>query len=435
MFALSVASDTLRKSAFTLWLGLIFIQPIEKFTALKYLLAAALLIATLLLVLRERRQASPRAVSLPLALAGLVAAWAVFVSVIGPYPQESLHAMVKDLLIQAELLFCGYYLVRSGREVRAALLAILGGFAVVSLLSAREVGAFLLEQGFTGGMIPRSHDSFWGGYPVVGGVCLPLLVAYAVLFAEKWGSRLLCLGLAGVALVLVALYGSRSPLLVLALTLSGFLAYTKAWRTLLVLALAAGLAGAWVSQRQDLGYLDKYKSLAQTQTYVTDSGLSARLSVWEGMLEVIHERPWLGYGYGWKKLAWVINEGGFAAKWHAESNDKAAYYLGESTTASYGRVNPHNYPLQVVFEIGVPGLLLVVAFWLALLAKAVVAQRRDRGELAKLRLVLMVGIVAYLLSNFANGYWVGGVANIAMALAGMLLALERSQRAASEEFA
>src|SRR5574343_1822115 len=62
-------------------------------------------------------------------------------------------------------------------------------------------------------------------------------------------------------------------------------------------------------------------------------------------------------------IMWAINDGGYAERWKANDPGKAAYFVGEETQASYGKVNPHNYFLQVAFEIGIPGLLLVLAFW------------------------------------------------------------------------
>ena len=139
----------------------------------------------------------------------------------------------------------------------------------------------------------------------------------------------------------------------------------RAWKSLAAVFFAIALAATWMSAQSNLGYLEKYRSLMQTDTYVTNQGLSLRLDVWSGVIELIEARPMLGYGYGWKKLAWAINDGGYAKRWRAEGSGKKAYFLGEEETASYGKVNPHNYFLQVAFEIGIPGLLLVMGFWLS----------------------------------------------------------------------
>lgn len=424
MFSFFSNAAALRKSAFVVWMALLFILPIEKFSALKYLLAFALLISTTLLVVRARHLESPRLPPLPIYLAAVLGAWALLVSILGPYPLDSLHALLKDLLIQGELLFCAYFLVRDSRDVRLSILSILAGFAVLTCLSAGEVGFFLWEKGFPAdGMIPRSHRSFWGGYPAIAVLCLSLLFAYALLLENSLHRKIIYWACGAVGLVLVGLYGSRSPLLVLPVIALIFLVVSKSWKTLLALLLAGTLTVTWLGNQKDLGFLERYKSLGEVKTYVTDAGLSDRLSLWEGMFEIIDQRPWLGYGYGWKKLAWVINEDGFAEKWNAEKNAKTTYYLKETGRAAYGRVNPHNYPLQVIFEIGFPGLGLALAFWLSLLGKTALSLRQHEDEAQKLRFVLLLGVMAYLLLNFANGYWVGSVANVAMVLAGMLLSL------------
>ena len=70
----------------------------------------------------------------------------------------------------------------------------------------------------------------------------------------------------------------------------------------------------------NMGYLSRYSSLSSHETYTTNQGLSQRISVWQGTIDVIKDRPFLGYGYGWKKLATVINENNFAEYWADRSH-------------------------------------------------------------------------------------------------------------------
>ena len=241
--------------------------------------------------------------------------------------------------------------------------------------------------------------------------------------------------LVALAVVLTALYGSRSPLLVVAISVIVFFALFRAWKALAIAFLVMAIGAGWFATQSNIGYLEKYRSLAQAGTYVTNQGLSKRLDVWSGVAEVIEARPLLGYGYGWKKLAWAINEGGYAERWKANDPGKAAYFLGEETHASYGKVNPHNYFLQVAFEIGIPGLLMVLAFWLAVFWQGLQGLVRGPVEHQRLRVVILTTLLAYLLSNLANGFWVGGLANMACALVGILVGLtlnEQSTVAAGE---
>lgn len=431
--ALTVAGkpDRLVQVTLGLWFGLLFIQPFEKFVAVKYLLMVGLLIAAIPLAMRAdvRQRLFSRNRVLGLALAIVV--WCIAVSAASPYAADSLHALSRDLLLQGELLLVGCLLVRNASQARTALWVIIAGFAAVSVLSSFEVASHLMEHSLSEGQIPRSHKSFWGGYATMASFCLPLIIAFAVSTATSTWQRLLLGALVILGVVLTGLYGSRSPLLVVAISVIVLFGLLRAWKALAAVFLVIALGAGWVAAQSNLGYLEKYRSLAQTDTYVTNQGLSMRFDVWSGVTELIEARPLLGYGYGWKKLAWAINDGGYAERWKANDPGKTAYFLGEAEQASYGKVNPHNYFLQVAFEIGLPGLLLVLAFWLAVFWQGLKGMVRGPVESQRLRVVILTTLLAYLLCNVANGFWVGGLANMACALVGILIGLALNEQPAA----
>ncbi|MCH2219597.1 MAG: O-antigen ligase family protein [Dechloromonas sp.] len=426
--ALTGKPDRLVQLTLGLWWVLLFIQPFEKFVAVKYLMMVGLLIAAVPLALRAEIRQRLRSRNIILGLALGIVVWCIAVSAASPYPADSLHALPRDLLLQAELLLVGGLLVTGPKQARTALWMIIAGFAAVSLLSAVEVASYLKDHALSEGQIPRSHKSFWGGYATMASFCLPLIIAFAVSTASGIQQRVLLGVLCLLGVVLAGLYGSRSPLLVVAVAVVVLFGLLRAWKALAVVFLVMALGIGWVATQSNLGYLEKYRSLARADTYVTNQGLSLRLDVWSGVIELIEARPVLGYGYGWKKLAWAINDGGYAERWKATDPGKSAYFLGEETTASYGKVNPHNYFLQVAFEIGIPGLLLVLAFWLAVFWQGLKGIVRGPLEHQRLRVVILTTLLAYLLSNLANGFWVGGLANMACALVGILVGLTLTEQ-------
>lgn len=424
--------DRLIQLAFGMWWLLLFIQPFEKFVAVKYLLMVGLLVVAIPLGMRQevRQRLRQRNMVLGLGLAILV--WSLAVSVASPYPEDSLHALSRDLLLQAELLIFGWLLVSSTKEAKTAVWAIIGGFSAVSLLSGFEVVSYLKEHALSEGMIPRSHRSYYGGYANMAGFCLPLVVAFGIACAESNAKRFGLGLLVALGLVLTGLYGSRSSLLVIAISIVLLFGLRKMWKLLGALFLIGAIAALWVGSQKDLGYLERYRSMADTDTYVTNQGWSARFDVWSGVLEVIEARPLLGYGYGWKKLAWAINEGGYAERWRETDPGKRDYFFGEHGKVSYGRVNPHNYFLQIVFETGWPGLALVMAFWIAVFWLGFKGLVSGRSEFQGLCAVILVTLFAYMLSNVANGFWVGGLANMACALVGILVGLALNEQPAAD---
>jgi len=424
-------TDRLGQAALGLWFGLLFIQPFEKFVAIKYLLMVGLLALAIPLAMRAEIRQRLRIPNMVLGLALAIVIWCVAASAASPYAADSLHALIRDLLLQVELLLVGCLLVRNAQQARSALWVIIAGFAAVSVLSSFEVGSYLMEHSLSEGQIPRSHRSYWGGYATMASFCLPLIIAFTVSTAASLQQRLLLGVLLILGVVLTGLYGSRSPLLVVSLSVIVLFGLLRAWKALAAVFLVIALGAGWVASQSNLGYLEKYRSLAKGNTYVTNEGLSFRFDVWSGVAELIEARPLLGYGYGWKKLAWAINDGGYAERWKASDPGKTAYFLGEAGQASYGKVNPHNYFLQVAFEIGVPGLLLVLAFWLAVFWLGMKGLLRGSLENQRLRAIILTTLLAYLLCNVANGFWVGGLANMAWALVGILVGLALNEQSAA----
>lgn len=413
----------LRRFAWAAWGLALFLLPFNHFGGLR-LLAVLVLLVSLLLLWARPAEGGRRPLPAALWVALLLALWATATSVFGPYPGDSLKMLVKDLLVQAVLLGAAWQLVRSGADARRALLCAGLGFVAVLLLSLLEIGGTGWRSGFSLATLPRRHDAYWGGFAATAAVYVPLLLGAALFLPLTKARRATLGGITVLAVLLVILYGSRSPLLVIALVLVAGFILARRFLPLAVLLAAVAVSAYFALGFIDQSYLDRYKSLSDPQTYVSNQGLSQRLSVWQGAAEVIAARPWRGYGYGWKKLALAINDGGFGPRWQAEAPDVAQYYLSNAS-AVYGKVNPHNYVLQVAFEIGLVGLALVAAFWGLVIIACIALLRDRRAEFRAWGGVLFLILLSYHLSNFANSYWVGGVANMAMVCAGIVLALRR----------
>lgn len=411
----------LAKAGLFAWLGLLFLQPFNYFGALR-LICMGLLLPVLIWVLVTRNPLQRLRWNPALLIACTIAGWAVAVSAFGPYPTESLTALRKDFLVQALILLGAVAFVRSVADIWKMLTVALAGFAAVSLLSLWEIGRYWLENGFSL-VIPRTHASYWGGYAAIASLYLPLLLGWLLKTHRGSLAKLSGWGLFLSGSVLVILYGSRTPFPVIAIACLALILFLRRWRTF-VCAIAIMAVAAGAIQLTANTQLARYQTLLKSDTYVTNSGLSQRLSVWEGAWEVISDRPWTGYGFGWKKLAWVINEQGYAERWRNERSDIATYYL-DNAKAAYGKVNPHNYVLQVMFEIGAIGLALALAFWLTIFKTGTGLLRQVVNLPAReLAAVLLATLTAYALANITNGQWIGGLANLSIACAACLLVLE-----------
>ena len=86
-----------------------------------------------------------------------------------------------------------------------------------------------------------------------------------------------------------------------------------------------------------------------------------------------------------------------------------------------------------MFEIGIAGFLLVLLFWGEILRQNIALMRRRTPEIQGLATCLFAVLLGYGISNFGNGHWVGGLANLSLMFAGCILSLAR--QAASDKAA
>jgi O-antigen ligase len=151
--------------------------------------------------------------------------------------------------------------------------------------------------------------------------------------------------------------------------------------------------------------LSRYKTLLSTDTYTTDQGLTNRLGLWQVVIEFIKERPINGYGYGWKKLAWLVQEKNTDEFWKARPSSAYNYYV-EDAQLMYGRINPHNLVLQIAFEIGIAGLVIYIWLWVTVIEKMYKIIRAGLDPDSHRFVLGSIGvIISYAMVNITNAYW------------------------------
>ena len=404
------------------WYALLFLQVFNKFGALRLIAVLILLIVITILSLRSLIVGHRIELPHPIALVGmLLIAWVITVSAVGPYPADSFHAVRKDLLPQVLMFSGGWLFIKSSSDAWRALGVVLAAFSMLTVLSVIEIVRYWSTVGFTIA-IPHGHDQWTGGYGALGACLVPTTIAWAFMSGRAVRVRQTAVVFSLLAIALVILYWGRTHVLVMLLGIALVLLLARQWKLLIAASFCVAVCVALLAA-STTSTIERYRSLLRSDTYTSNTGLSLRPALWQGTLDVIAQRPVLGYGYGWKKLAWAINDRGFAERWSAEKENSINLFLTDGK-ASYGRVNPHNYFLQVVFEIGIPGLILVLAFWSMLVWGGVGLLRHSTPEDMRGFTIAGVGfLAAYWASNFTNGLWVGGLANLSLAIGGMLIAL------------
>ena len=135
------------------------------------------------------------------------------------------------------------------------------------------------------------------------------------------------------------------------LSLGVMWAMPKRWRlatlvvTPIIVLLALSLGSAQVQQRVTI-LINESQDYAKTQHGSVESSSGWRLNAWRRSLQAINEKPWSGHGVG----AWT---------------PAAKRFEGSTATQIFGEgnhSNPHQEYLLWGVELGIGGLLLLIAF-------------------------------------------------------------------------
>jgi exopolysaccharide production protein ExoQ len=235
-------------------------------------------------------------------------------------------------------------------------------FAILAILSL-ATGLLLPSIGRMAAEFPNAWRGLWPEKNSFGGLMTWGFLAFAAaaMFTPRralfWGS------MAALALVLLVLSTSKTSLVALTLGVGalgfvvvvrrgGAVAVAACW--LAVVALVALGAAIVLSPEVFFALLGK------------DATLTGRTKIWDAVIRLIQQRPWLGYGYGavwsdtstgWGPLSWIIKQAGFKPE-HA-----------------------HNSWLEQWLGLGLVGLGAWALFYLTTLFRAVWAVFRSPGAL------------------------------------------------------
>jgi O-antigen ligase len=247
-------------------------------------------------------------------------------------------------------------------------------FALLALASL-FVGALMPDVGRMSTLFPGAWRGLWVEKNGFGGIMTFSILFFlpAALFAPK--RALLWLGMAGVSFAMLLLSTSKTSLLALMLGLAalGLVLLARRGGAFTVLAVYVGVMGAlgviavvWIGPEVILGLLGK------------DATLTGRTKIWAAVLNAIHKRPLLGYGYGavwsetdiWGPLAHIVEEAGFKPE-HA-----------------------HNSWLEQWLGLGLVGLTAWSLYYAITLARAIWAVFTSRGALVVFPFLMVYSLIS-----------------------------------------
>jgi len=383
--------------------ALIFLQPFNYFNTLREISFYCMLFFFSLKLVKEKENIKIDFKDSTIIAIGILAVWSFIVSILGPYPIESINSLRKNLLIELVIFFVIITEFKTLQELKPLFLTVITSFFLVSILSIFERNPL---EFFNFHLLNKTHKMFYGGYANHATFYLPFIVCYILAFKKLKWDKYLAISTLILGILLVFFYNSRTTLIAIPTSIFIIFLLLKKYKILIFSFLIFIICiFMLISSKSD--YFSKYKTLINPKTYITNQGLSNRLGVWKGALDIIKERPLIGYGYGWKKMAWVINDLNLTEYWKKYRIDSYNYYVIESHL-SYGRVNPHNLVIQIIFEVGIIGLIIFLWMWISVIIKIIKLGFLNNNSIIEIKNFAKgsLGIlIAYGLINITNGFW------------------------------
>jgi len=345
---------------------------------------------------------------------GAVAAVVVLSSALSPYAAESFNFIRKNLLYQAAVFIVITSEFDGIEDLRGVFYSLAAGFAGLSILIITLNGPRAVLD-----WLDNMHLEFMSGYSLMATFFIPLVIGYIYTFEKRPLLKLLLSVQLLFWFAMSVLNNHRTQMISIVVSAVVMTLLARRYKTLLFCSLLLTAAALWISALKP-GHFDRYRTLLSIETYTNDndSGWNKRFAIWSGTLDIIRERPVTGWGYGWKKIATVVRDGEYLERWRS-SKPSTYDYFSEN---GYGRAGPHNLALQVVFEVGLVGILALSWFWFTILKKTLYSfMRRSGGGPAErfLRYTVPGVLLSYVIINISNGLWEETSGNLMASFAAM----------------
>ncbi len=396
----------------------LFFQPFVHHTAAIRSISFVTALATWLLMLVLYRQKAWHKNPLSIYLL-IYAAVAVISTALGIEHGIGFKALKSSLLYQLGIYYIVINTVESHQQIRRILYVLVLGFSLLTLLGFIE--SIPVGMKYYSYEYKNLHSRIIDGYSLISTFYIPLTLGVLILEEKKWLKWLIGLSLISQGLV-VYLYETRAAIIASLAGMLLLLILIKRYKWILSSALAAVAAifiMSFMKPAEMQNKLERYQSIFTLETYLGNSnslGLSGRTGLWRASLDMTKDRPWLGYGYGYKKFALVATKEKYLNKWKDSLPITYAEFASPKPHS-----NPHNLFLGILFETGIIGLVAFLSLWGNLIGRLISRTQQIRPEKDRL---LLYGIVlgtsfSFFIMNLMNSLWYGIVGKLIAVVIGL----------------
>lgn len=327
-------------------------------------------------------------------------------SVIGMGPIENINRFKGELLIPFGLFLITATEFDNFKKVKQLLSALLIAFAIYTLMAIIESSNYGLQYFWD--KTHRDQYLWLTNYSQMGAIIFPLTLGISLIIKNRWLKHFL-LAFAAIVFAILALYMSLTMFLgtLSVLLLWIIFARPKKYRvwTIAFISLFLFVFGLFFYVHKDnttiIEYASKLEKIVNiTEEFKSEEGFSNRIPPWKAAVDIIKDRPLLGYGWGMKKFTKLVQQEKFLEPWRVNKPSVYNFY----TTFKGVFFPPHNLFLEITIQSGLLGLsafIIFIGIYLYYLFKNILHNSSDTDR--NFSIILVGGtFLSFMIINLMN---------------------------------
>lgn len=290
---------------------------------------------------------------------------AFIASVIGMDPLENLKRFKGELIVPFILFLIAVTEFSSIEKAKKILLAPLIAFAIYTLLAIIESTNYGLQYFWD--KTNREQYVWLTNYTQMAFIILPIMLGI-FLFTKNIWVRVFLIIFATVEFIIIASYRSITPFLAVVSVLFLWILFVrpKKYRLWMIAFVAlfififGFLSYTYKNHQAVTEYMAKFERIINISDELkSEEGFSNRIPAWIAAIDIIKDRPILGYGWGIKKFKELVYQEKFLERW---KENKPSVYEFYTVTVKNTFFPPHNLFLEIAVQSGLLGFTAFIVF-------------------------------------------------------------------------
>lgn len=329
---------------------------------------------------------------------------ALIASIAGIEPLENIRRFKGELLKPFLLFLIVATEYNSLEKIKRLSFALLIPFACYTVLTIIESANYGLAY-YWDKTIREGHQWFITGYWQRGTLIFPIILGVFLLIKNRWLKYFLIFFAITEFIILTTYRGFTVFLAAVSVLLLWVLfANPKKYRLWVAgfISLFLFIFGILLHTYKGHPAIDEYRSklgkvINVSGEFRSKGGFSNRMPVWEASVDIIKDRPLLGYGWGIKKFTRLVQQEKFLENWRVNKPYVYDFFI------TYRDVffPPHNMFLEIAIQSGLLGLASFIAFFVVYVSYLIRAAIHSDSDTERNFLIILVGgvILIFIIMN------------------------------------